>query len=139
RKANKSFRFVRGSRLAAFFHLRLACSPLAGDDPVTQNDARATPARLTATATIKQPRLFLLGVGLVYIFAALFFRDPWKTDDVAALATMLTALYGPGDHAMLLPQIGSLAYAQDGPLITWVGVFFIKVFSPIFEWFTSPL
>ncbi|MDN5842140.1 MAG: glycosyltransferase [Alcaligenaceae bacterium] len=104
-----------------------------------QNDARATPARLTATATIKLPRLFLLGVGLVYIFAALFFRDPWKTDDVAGLATMLTALSGQGDHAMLLPQIGTLAYAQDGPLITWVGVFFIKVFAPIFEWFTSPL
>nr|WP_218940767.1 glycosyltransferase family 39 protein [Allopusillimonas soli] len=81
------------------------------------------------------PRLALLLVGLIYILAGLFFRDPWKTDDVAGLATMLTALH-EGGKAWLLPQIGSLAYAQDGPLITWVGAFCIWAFAPVFELFT---
>ena len=101
-------------------------------------DSRLTPARLTAPATSKLPRLFLLALGLVYLFAGLFFRDPWKTDDVAGLATMLTALQGPG-HTWLLPQIGNMAYAQNGPLITWVGAFSIWLFGPFFELFTSPL
>lgn len=104
-----------------------------------QNDVHSTPARLTATATIKLPRLFLLGVGLVYIFAGLFFRDPWKTDDVASLATMVTALSNQGEHTMLLPQIGTLAHAQDGPLVTWIGALFIWIFAPLFEWFATPV
>src|SRR5690606_24566934 len=86
----------------------------------------------------KLPRMPLLALGLVYIFSGLFFRDPWKTDDVAGLATMLTALQD-GWHAWLLPQIGNMAYAQNGPLITWVGAISIWLFSPLFEFFTSPL
>ena len=97
-----------------------------------------TPARLSATATVKLPRLFLLVVGVIYILAGLFFRDPWKTDDVVGLATMMTALQD-GGHAMLLPQIGVLAHAQDGPLTMWVGAFSIWLFSPFFALFTTPL
>ncbi len=110
----------------------------AGPLPVPPEDLRSTPARLTATAAAKLPRLFLLCVGLVYILAGLFYRDPWKTDDVTGLATMFTALSGQ-DHAWLLPQVGHLAQAQNGPLITWVGAFFIWAASPVFEWFFSPL
>lgn len=102
------------------------------------HDSRSTPARLTATATTKLPRLFLMALGLVYIFAGLFYRDPWKTDDVAGLATMITALDGSW-QAWLLPQIGNLAYAQNGPLITWVGAFSIWLFAPLLELFTTPL
>ncbi|OWT57660.1 ArnT family glycosyltransferase [Candidimonas nitroreducens] len=91
-----------------------------------------------ATATTKLPRILLLILGVVYIFSGLFFRDPWKTDDVVGLATMLTALHGPA-HAWLLPQVGTLAHAQDGPLITWVGGFSIWLFQPFFEHFTSSL
>ena len=101
-------------------------------------DSRSTPARLTAPATVKLPRLFLLVLGVVYIFSGLFFRDPWKTDDVVGLATMLTALHGSG-HALLLPQIGSLAQAQGGPLITWIGALSIWLFQPLFQLFTTPL
>lgn len=101
-------------------------------------DLRSTPARLTATAAAKLPRLFLLTVGLVYILAGLFYRDPWKTDDVTSLATMLTALSGQ-EHAWLLPQVGQLAQAQDGPLVTWVGAFFIWALRPLLELFFNPL
>jgi len=105
---------------------------------VSSSDPLSTPARLTATATVKLPRLFLLVVGVIYILAGLFFRDPWKTDDVVGLAAMMTALQD-GGMAWLLPQIGVLAHAQDGPLPTWMGAASIWLFSPFFELFTSRL
>ncbi len=105
---------------------------------MSPSDSLSTPARLTATATVKLPRFFLVVVGVIYILAGLFFRDPWKTDDVVGLATMMTALHDTG-AAMLLPQIGVLAFAQDGPLTMWVGAFSIWLFGPVFENFTTPL
>ncbi|MBF6615264.1 MAG: glycosyltransferase [Candidimonas sp.] len=105
---------------------------------MSSSDSVSTPARLTATATVKLPRMALLVVGVIYILAGLFFRDPWKTDDVVGLATMMTAL-NDGGHAWLLPQIGVLAHAQDGPLITWVGALCIWAFAPFFELFATPL
>jgi 4-amino-4-deoxy-L-arabinose transferase-like glycosyltransferase len=92
--------------------------------------SRTTPARLTAIATAKLPRLVLLVLPFAYIVAGLFLRDPWKTDDVVGLATMITALR-EGGHTWLLPQIGNLAYAQDGPLITWVGGYCMTLFGPL--------
>lgn len=98
-------------------------------------DSRSTPARLTETATVKLSRPFLLLIGAIYILAGLFFRDPWKTDDVVGLATMVTALSEPNGVALLAPRIGVLAHAQDGPLITWAGALAIWLFAPIFEAF----
>ncbi len=98
-------------------------------------DSRSTPARLTETATVKLSRPFLLLIGAIYILAGLFFRDPWKTDDVVGLATMVTALSLPDGTGFLAPQIGVLAHSQDGPLITWVGALSIWLFAPLFEAF----
>lgn len=98
-------------------------------------DSRSTPARLTETATVKLSRHFLLLIGAVYILAGLFFRDPWKTDDVVGLGAMVTALAVPDGSALLAPRIGVLAHAQDGPLSTWVGAFSIWLFAPIFDAF----
>lgn len=98
-------------------------------------DSRSTPARLTETAAVKLSRPFLLLIGAVYILAGLFFRDPWKTDDVVGLATMVTALSEVDGSALLAPRIGVLAHAQDGPLSTWVGAFSIWLFAPLFEAF----
>lgn len=89
----------------------------------------STPARLTASATAKLPRIVLLVLPFLYIVAGLFLRDPWKTDDVVGLATMLTAVR-EGGAAWLLPQVGHLAYAQDGPLITWVGAALMWLLGP---------
>ncbi len=99
---------------------------------------RPTPARLTATATVKLPRLFLLIVGLVYILAGLFYRDPWKTDDVTGLATMLSAVSGQA-HAWLVPHLGQLPQTDNAPLVTWVGGFVIWLCSPLISLFTSPI
>ncbi|HEY0296434.1 MAG TPA: glycosyltransferase, partial [Bordetella sp.] len=95
---------------------------------------RSTPARLTETGTTKLPRLALFGLAFAYIVAGLFMRDPWKTDDVVGLATMITALH---EGTWLLPQIGHLAYAQEGPLLTWVGAVAIKLFGPFLGEFTA--
>jgi len=89
----------------------------------------STPARLTSVATAKLPRLILLGLALVYIVAGLFMRDPWKTDDAVGLATMITAIR-EGGLTWLLPQVGHLAHAEEGPLITWVGAISIWLFGP---------
>ncbi|WP_447918615.1 ArnT family glycosyltransferase [Achromobacter aegrifaciens] len=89
----------------------------------------STPARLTSVATAKLPRLILLGLSLAYIVAGLFMRDPWKTDDAVGLATMVTAIR-EGGITWLLPQVGHLAHAEEGPLITWVGAICIWLFGP---------
>lgn len=91
--------------------------------------SRSTPARLTVQATAKLPRLVLLGLSLIYIVAGLFMRDPWKTDDVVRLATMVTALR-EGGMTWLLPQVGHLAHAEEGPMITWVGGASMWLFGP---------
>lgn len=101
--------------------------------------SRSTPARLTITATSKLPRIVLITVGIIYILAGLFFRDPWKTDDVVGLATMLSALSSDDISAWLLPQVGVLAHAQGGPMITWIGALSIWAFAPFFELFVTPL
>lgn len=80
-------------------------------------------------ATAKLPRLILLGLSLAYIVAGLFMRDPWKTDDAVGLATMITAIR-EGGITWLLPQVGHLAHAEEGPLITWVGAICIWLFGP---------
>ncbi|CAB3671827.1 hypothetical protein LMG3431_03885 [Achromobacter pestifer] len=80
-------------------------------------------------ATAKLPRLILLGLSLAYILAGLFMRDPWKTDDAVGLATMITAIR-EGGITWLLPQVGHLAHAEEGPLITWVGAISIWLFGP---------
>ena len=80
-------------------------------------------------ATAKLPRLILLGLLLAYIVAGLFMRDPWKTDDAVGLATMITAIR-EGGLTWLLPQVGLLAHAEEGPLITWVGAICIWLFGP---------
>ena len=91
---------------------------------------RSTPARLTISATAKLPRLVLLGLSLAYILAGLFMRDPWKTDDAVGLATMITAIR-EGGATWLLPQVGQLAYAEEGPLITWAGALCMWLFGPL--------
>jgi len=85
-----------------------------------------TPARLTALATTRLPVVILIGLLLLYSLLGLFARDPWKTDDVVGLATMLSAAQ-EGGWAWLFPHIGSMTMAQSGPLPTWVGGAFVAL------------
>lgn len=98
-----------------------------------------TPARLTTSAASKLPRAVLWIVGLIYIFSGLFLRDPWKTDDVIGLASMLSAVQYDSWQAFITPRIGDLAYAEVGPLHVWIGALSIQLLAPLFQLFTSPL
>ena len=89
---------------------------------------QSTPARLTAPATEKLPRLILLLLVLTYIVPGLVGRDPWKIDDVVGLATMLTPLR-QGGISWLIPHVGPIALAQDGPLVMWTGAGLIHFFG----------
>jgi hypothetical protein len=71
----------------------------------------------------------LLVLALAYVSAGLFGRDPWKTDDVVGLATMLSALQSQGID-WLIPQIGALKLTEDGPLVMWLGAMLIYLFGP---------
>lgn len=90
---------------------------------------QSTPARLTANASSKLPRLVLLVLAVTYVLAGLYGRDPWKTDDVLSLATMLSALQSQGTD-WLIPQLGDLKLTQDGPLSVWIGALLIYFFGP---------
>jgi len=98
---------------------------------VSPSSTQSTPARLTANASAKLPRLVLLGLAVAYVLAGLYGRDPWKTDDVLSLATMLSAFQSQGAD-WLVPHFGDLKLTQDGPLSMWVGAVLIYVFGPWF-------
>lgn len=72
----------------------------------------------------------LLILAVAYVLAGLYGRDPWKTDDVLSLATMLSALQSQGAD-WLVPHLGDLKLTQDGPLAMWVGAILIHLFSPL--------
>ncbi len=95
-----------------------------------------TPARLTEPATRKLPRNILFWLMSAYILAGLFWRDPWKTDDITGLATMLSLLEQPS--TWLTTHVGSMPLTQEGPLSTWIGALFIALFSPVFGLFIDP-
>ena len=90
----------------------------------------ATPARLTALATTRLSRLILIGLAALYILLGLFERDPWKTDDVVGLASMITAAT-QGGVSWLFPHIGTSSLTSIGPLTNWVGGLFILLFGPL--------
>ena len=88
-----------------------------------------TPARLTALATTRLPAAVLIVLLLLYALLGLFARDPWKTDDVVGLATMLSAV-AQGGSAWLFPHIGGAALPQASPLPTWAGALAIELIGP---------
>ena len=96
---------------------------------VSPSASQSTPARLTANATTKLPRVVLLVLALAYVFAGLYGRDPWKNDDVVSLATMLSALQSQGVD-WLIPHMGELELTQGGPMVMWLGALMIQLFGP---------
>ena len=97
----------------------------------------STPARLTADASRKLPRAVLLVVGIVYILAGLFLRDPWKTDDVTGIATMLNAVNATDLAAWLQPHLNSVNIIEQGPFTSIIGALFIIILKPFFALFTT--
>ncbi|MFW8565852.1 ArnT family glycosyltransferase [Orrella sp. 11846] len=96
----------------------------------------STPARLTALATTRLPRWALLTLVALYLLLGLFDRDPWKNDDVLALASAISAIE-LAPNAWLFPHLGSLPFFEIGPWTNWFNAFLIKLFSPFADAITA--
>lgn len=84
-----------------------------------------SPARLTASATLKLPRWGLFLLSLLYVLPGLFGRGPWKIDDATGFGVMLTMARG---HLIdwLAPNVMGAPVFDSGPLAYWVGALFIR-------------
>ena len=89
---------------------------------------RSSPARLTATATIKLPRVALFLMALVYAIPGLLGRDPWKPDDASSFGVMWTMANG-GLADWLMPNVAGAPVFDAGPLMYWLGAIAIKIGS----------
>jgi 4-amino-4-deoxy-L-arabinose transferase-like glycosyltransferase len=87
---------------------------------------RSSPARLTATATIKLPRLALFLMTLVYAVPGLLGRDPWKPDDAASFGVMWTMAHGSVAD-WLMPNVAGAPVFDAGPLMYWLGAIAIHI------------
>jgi 4-amino-4-deoxy-L-arabinose transferase-like glycosyltransferase len=81
---------------------------------------------------MKLPRLGLYALCLVYIFAGLIGRDPWKAEDATGFGVMWTMAHGSLSD-WLLPNVAGAPMIDDGPLMFWLGALAIKLFSPLLE------
>lgn len=113
----------KGSRKAAFSFLEANTgAPLPG---------------LAASAANRIPRWLLILIVLLYIGHGLFYRDPWRGDDMLGLALARSTAEGllRGDFSLLLlPQLGDLAWNQQGPLWTALLAIFML---PAYFWAAS--
>ncbi len=92
--------------------------------PRSYEATRPTPARVSAEAAAKFPRLALWALLLVYVAAGLFGRAPWPQDDAAGFGVMVTMAHGlaQGDAtAWWLPSVAGMYITDEGPLAFWAG------------------
>ena len=96
--------------------------------------AQPSPARLTASATLKLPRWALIALCLLYILPGLVGRDPWKSEDASAFGVMWTMATGAGYGGIadwLLPNVAGAPVVESGPLMYWVGAASIAVLGNV--------
>jgi len=87
---------------------------------------RSSPARLTARATIKLPRIALFLMCLVYAVPGLLGRDPWKPDDASSFGVMWTMAHGHRAD-WLMPNVVGAPTFDSGPLMYWLGALSIRL------------
>lgn len=85
-----------------------------------------SPARLTASETLKLPRWGLIVLCLLYILPGLVGRDPWKSEDAMGFGVMYTMSKGTAAD-WLLPNIDGAPVLDSGPLMYWVGAASIRL------------
>ena len=72
----------------------------------------------------------MLVLTLIYAFAGLFGRDPWKNDDAEGFGAMWTLAHG---HFIdwILPHIAGREDIAGAPLPYWLGAFSMKIFGDL--------
>jgi hypothetical protein len=94
---------------------RLARAP---QRPASSSGSAPLPG-LAASAAQRLPRWAFFLLLILYVGHGLFFRDPWRGDDLAniALAKSTAQAFLAGDFSpLLLPQLHGLLWAEQGPL-----------------------
>ena len=85
--------------------------------------------KLTAAATKSIPRIIIFALTLVYGFAGLFFRDPWKNEDAIGFGGMWTLFRGNSIDWMV-PHLAGRDISLGAPLPYWMGATLIEWFGP---------
>lgn len=83
-------------------------------------DERPSPARVSAAAAAKLPRMVLLALLVAYIVSGLFGRDPWQEDDATGFGIMWT-MASEATAPWLLPNVAGEFVFVDGPFAFWTG------------------
>ena len=85
--------------------------------------------KLTAAATRSIPRIVIFALTLVYGFAGLFFRDPWKNEDAIGFGGMWTLFRG-NTLDWIVPHLAGRELSLGAPFPYWLGGTLIHLFGP---------
>ena len=85
--------------------------------------------KLTAAATRSIPRIIIFALTLVYGFAGLFFRDPWKNEDAIGFGGMWTLFRG-NTFDWIVPHLAGRELSLGAPFPYWLGCALIRLFGP---------
>ena len=84
--------------------------------------------KLTAAATKSIPRIIIFALTLIYGFAGLFFRDPWKNEDAIGFGGMWTLFRGKSTD-WIVPHLAGRDVSLGAPLPYWMGATLIDWFG----------
>ena len=84
--------------------------------------------KLTAAATKSIPRIIIFALTLIYGFAGLFFRDPWKNEDAIGFGGMWTLFRG-NSIDWVVPHLAGRDISLGAPLPYWMGATLINLFG----------
>ncbi len=86
----------------------------------SSHGSRVRPYLVTSADAARLPRWIPLLFCAVYVFAGLFGRDPWRTDDAIGFGIAHTMATGTSID-WLLPNVQGELVPQGGPLPFWLG------------------
>ena len=85
--------------------------------------------KLTAAATTSIPRIIIFALTLVYGFAGLFARDPWKNEDAIGFGGMWTLHSGKAID-WIVPHLAGRDVSLGAPFPYWLGATLMDLFGP---------
>jgi 4-amino-4-deoxy-L-arabinose transferase-like glycosyltransferase len=86
--------------------------------------------KLTAAATTSIPRIIIFALTLVYGFAGLFARDPWKNEDAIGFGGMWT-LHNGKALDWIVPHLAGRDASLGAPFPYWLGATLMDLFGPL--------
>lgn len=86
----------------------------------SSHGSRVRPYLVTSADAARLPRWIPLLFCAVYVFAGLFGRDPWRTDDAIGFGIAHTMATGSAID-WLLPNVHGQLVPEGGPLPFWIG------------------